>query len=59
MGDGPNSNAKHSKYSIQDGQLVRAEHCPYCGPGIFLAVHSDRMSCGRCGYSNLEKEEEE
>ena len=44
MGDGPNANAKHSKYSIEDGKLVRGEHCPYCGPGIFLAVHNNRMA---------------
>ena len=54
MGDGPKAGAKWSKYSIDDGKLVRkAEFCPNpnCGPGIFLALHSDRKSCGRCGYT--------
>lgn len=24
--------------------------CPKCGPGVYLAEHKDRMSCGKCGY---------
>ena len=51
MGDGPNPKAKWSKYKVEDGKLVRAEHCPNCGPGVFLAVHNNRKSCGRCGYT--------
>ena len=41
MGEGPNPNGKHSKYSIEDGKLIRKETCPEpnCGPGVFLAVH--------------------
>ena len=52
MGE-PNPNAKWSKYAISDdGTLERkAEHCPNCGPGVFLAIHADRKTCGRCGYS--------
>ena len=52
MGE-PNPNAKWSKYAIaEDGTLERkAEHCPDCGPGVFLAIHADRKTCGRCGYS--------
>ena len=51
MGDGPNPKAKHSKYKVEDGKLVRADSCPECGPGVFLAVHGNRKSCGRCGYT--------
>jgi len=29
--------------------------CPKCGPGVRLAEHRDRLSCGRCGY--MEKKE--
>ncbi len=25
--------------------------CPKCGPGVHLARHKDRLSCGRCGYT--------
>ncbi len=24
--------------------------CPKCGPGVHLAEHKDRRSCGKCGY---------
>ena len=52
MGEGPNPNSKHSKYSVEDGELVRRGiECPTCGPGVFLGVHSDRMVCGKCGYT--------
>ena len=61
MGDGPNPKAKHSKYKVEDGKLVRAEMCPQCdeeadpsgknSSGVFLAVHGNRKSCGRCGYT--------
>lgn len=52
MGE-PNPKAKWSKYAIaDDGTLERkAEHCPNCGPGVFLGIHADRKTCGRCGYS--------
>lgn len=35
------------------GETLQRTHksCPKCGPGTFLAEHSDRRSCGRCGYS--------
>ena len=39
-------------YQIKDGQLVRTRQaCPKCGPGIFMAQHKDRVSCGSCGHS--------
>ena len=28
-------------------------HCPKCGEGIFLAEHKDRLSCGKCGYTEF------
>ncbi len=27
-----------------------ARYCPKCGPGVRLATHSNRFSCGKCGY---------
>jgi len=55
MSDSPNANSKWSKYKVEDDKLVRGEFCPNprCGPGIFLAVHKDRKSCGKCGYTLL------
>jgi small subunit ribosomal protein S27Ae len=57
MGDGPKAGAKWSKYSVgEDGTLTRnAEFCPTCGPGVFLAVHADRKSCGRCGHTETKE----
>ena len=26
------------------------KYCPKCGPGVRLADHKNRRSCGRCGY---------
>ena len=43
-----------SLYTIEDGKLIRKnETCPKCGPGVFLANHPDRKSCGRCGYNPI------
>ena len=25
--------------------------CPKCGPGVFMASHKDRWTCGKCKYS--------
>ncbi len=43
---------KSKKYSINDGKINRAgKFCSKCGPGIFMAEHKDRNSCGKCGYT--------
>ena len=46
--------AKVSKFVVgENGLEIKGEYCPepQCGPGIFLAVHGYRKSCGRCGYT--------
>jgi small subunit ribosomal protein S27Ae len=46
--------SKRHLYEVQDGKLVRKrEPCPKCGPGVFLAQHKDRVSCGKCGYTEF------
>ena len=43
---------KSDYYKVEDGKISRLrDNCPKCGPGTFLAVHSDRKSCGNCGYT--------
>ena len=47
---------KIEQYEISDGKIVRKrQFCPKeeCGPGVFLAVHKDRVSCGKCGYTKF------
>ncbi|MBQ7700825.1 MAG: 30S ribosomal protein S27ae [Candidatus Methanomethylophilaceae archaeon] len=40
------------------GDLKRTKPvCPKCGPGVFMATHKDRVSCGKCGYTEFSKKE--
>lgn len=40
----------------KDGKMERKRrHCPKCGPGVFLAEHDNRHSCGKCGYTEFRK----
>ena len=46
-----NKKAKSENYDVSTGVLKRkAKFCPKCGPGVFMANHKDRASCGKCGY---------
>lgn len=46
-------------YEIRDGVLIRKRmYCPKCGEGVFLGEHADRLSCGRCGYTEFKKKGE-
>ncbi|MCJ2520455.1 MAG: 30S ribosomal protein S27ae [Candidatus Thermoplasmatota archaeon] len=48
--------SKRELYGVVDGALNRKRSsCPKCGAGVFLAEHSDRLSCGRCGYTEFKK----
>ncbi|HEY5539054.1 MAG TPA: 30S ribosomal protein S27ae [Thermoplasmata archaeon] len=45
---------KRMFYKVEGGKLRRDKpFCPKCGPGVFLAKHANRVSCGRCGYSEF------
>lgn len=44
--------ARVGLYNVGGAALERTHRsCPKCGPGTFLAEHSDRRSCGKCGYA--------
>ncbi len=43
------------KYKISGKKVERAKTCPKCGPGMFLAVHKDRLYCGHCHYTEFLK----
>jgi len=48
---------KRELYSVTDNKLERKRRfCPRCGPGVFLAEHKDRFTCGKCGYTEFRKE---
>lgn len=41
-------------YESKGGSLSRKTvFCPKCGPGVFLGRHKDRVSCGKCGYTEM------
>ena len=42
---------KYKKYNANGEK--KAKGCPRCGPGIFLAVHKDRLYCGKCHYTEF------
>lgn len=47
---------KRELYADEGEKLVRQRRfCPRCGPGVFLAEHPDRFSCGKCGYTEFKK----
>ena len=45
---------QHSKrwelYDTSSGLQRKRKFCPKCGPGLFMAEHSNRTTCGKCDY---------
>ena len=56
----PKSKSKHKNVKIykkyKDGK-AQGRFCPRCGPGVFLAKHKNRETCGKCGYGEMGKKE--
>ncbi len=47
---------RSSAYTVESGKAVLArKFCPRCGPGVVMAEHADRTSCGKCGYTEFKK----
>jgi len=42
---------RYKKYNVSGDKIERKPNCPKCGPGIFLAQHKERQTCGSCGYT--------
>ena len=44
---------KYEHYHLDGDKLKKDKSCPRCGAGIFLANHKDRLSCGKCKYTEF------
>lgn len=42
-----------TKYKFYTSGKKSNKECIKCGPGVFLAAHKDRSSCGKCGYTEF------
>ncbi len=43
-------------YKVEGDKLKRLKReCPRCGKGTFMAEHKDRVTCGRCGYTEFKR----
>jgi small subunit ribosomal protein S27Ae len=43
-------------YKVEGDKITTAKkYCPRCGPGIMMADHKDRLTCGKCGYTEFRK----
>ncbi len=41
-------------YKIEENKIQQShDMCPKCGPGYFLAQHSNRLTCGKCHYTKF------
>lgn len=41
-------------YEVSGDTLKRArQSCPKCGPGVYLAKHANRTTCGKCSYTEF------
>jgi small subunit ribosomal protein S27Ae len=51
---------KREVFKVEGGKIVRQrKNCPKCGEGVFLADHKDRLSCGKCGYTEFKGKTQE
>lgn len=47
---------KWELYDTSGGSIKRKRRsCPKCGVGVYMAQHKDRLSCGKCGYTEFTK----
>ncbi len=49
-----------SYYKTDEKKLERLRpFCERCGQGYFMADHSDRYTCGHCGFTRYKQPEKE
>ena len=45
-------------YDITGDKIERKKReCPRCGKGVFMAEHKDRFTCGKCSYTEFQKDQ--
>ena len=57
-GKKPKSKSKHNFVKIWEHYKAgkfSSKWCPRCGPGTILGQHKDRVCCGKCRYSEIQK----
>lgn len=54
-GKKPHKNKPTSKKWEHYADGKKDKTCPRCGPGTFLAIHKERVHCGKCGYTEFTK----
>ncbi len=47
----------HVRYKLYQSGKAKNRSCPKCGPGIFMANHKNRTSCGKCSYTEMKSKE--
>jgi small subunit ribosomal protein S27Ae len=51
---------KREVFKVEGDKIVRQrKSCPKCGDGVFLGDHKDRLSCGKCGYTEFKPKKEQ
>lgn len=60
MADGGKKGKKGSSqkisvlYKVDGGKVSRLRRvCSRCGKGVYMAVHKDRRTCGKCGLTEF------
>lgn len=46
----------YTQYEIS-GTAIRRKNpvCPKCGAGVCMGVHKNRITCGKCAYTEFKK----
>jgi ubiquitin-small subunit ribosomal protein S27Ae len=45
-------------FEIDGDSLTRKKRdCPRCGKGVYMGQHSDRSTCGKCGFTEFSHKE--
>lgn len=47
------TSVKYKHFSISGENVKRGKTCMKCGAGTFMAVHKDRLTCGKCHYTEF------